>query len=141
LFHKGGVVRQDLNQAHALFREACEAGSVAGCSRLAAMRDSGDVIGQDLAEAKALYAQTCKQGVFADCYRLAELVRRDRSASSREIFKLFEQACEGDVAAGCYEVAIAWEGARDPLKALPYYQKACSGGHKAACTRVRRLQQ
>ena len=30
LFHKGGAVRKDLNSAAALFREACEADSVAG---------------------------------------------------------------------------------------------------------------
>jgi hypothetical protein len=141
LFHKGGAVRQDLNRAAALFREACEADSVPGCSRLAAMLDSGDVIGQDLDEAKALYARTCDSGIAPDCYRLARLLERGTATRTRQVFTLFSRACQGDVAAACHEVGLAWEAARDPMKALPFYQKACAGGHKPACTRVRRLEQ
>jgi TPR repeat protein len=89
----------------------------------------------------ALYTRTCDSGIAGDCYRLARLKERGLTRRTREVFTLFSRACQGDVAPACHEVGLAWETARDPMKALPYYQKACNGGHKPACTRVRRLQQ
>jgi hypothetical protein len=37
-------------------------------------------------------------------------------------------------------VAQAWDAGREPMKALPYYQKACGGGIAAACERAKKLQ-
>jgi len=45
------------------------------------------------------------------------------------------------VAAACYEVGAAWEAGREPLKAVPFYQKACTGGHAPSCDRVKKLGQ
>jgi TPR repeat protein len=99
------------------------------------------VITRNLTEAKALYAQTCKGGIRSDCYRLARILERGREATRRQLLELFDQACMGDVAEACCEVGQAWEAARNPMKALPLYEKACAGGHKPSCTRVRRLGQ
>jgi hypothetical protein len=112
-----------------------------GCSRQALMLESGEVVSQDLDGARALYARTCQAGFPGDCYRLARILERGDDSDARTEFKLYRKACEGDVFQGCYEVARAWEAARDPVKALPYYKKACDGGLKASCTKVRRLQQ
>jgi TPR repeat protein len=38
-------------------------------------------------------------------------------------------------------VAVAWEAGRDPLKALPFYEKACAGGIAPACERAKKLKQ
>ena len=116
-------------------------GSVTGCSRLAAMLELGDTITRNLREAKTLYSQTCEAGVAADCYRLAQILKRENAKPTRETFTLYSKACKGDVAQGCFEVGKAWEAARDPVKALPFYKKACAAEHNPACSRVRRLEQ
>jgi hypothetical protein len=36
---------------------------------------------------------------------------------------------------------MAWEAARNPMKALPFYQKACAAEFNPSCARVRRLEQ
>ncbi len=92
-------------------------------------------------EAKTLYSQTCEAGVAADCYRLAQILKRENAKATRETFTLYSKACKGDVAQGCFEVGKAWEAARDPVKALPFYKKACAAEHNPACSRVRRLEQ
>jgi TPR repeat protein len=56
------------------------------------------------------------------------------------VLELFDRACGGKVGAACYEVGVAWEAARNPAKALSFYQRGCSGGDANSCAKVRKLQ-
>jgi TPR repeat protein len=102
------------------------------------MLEKGETIPRDLARARALYERTCKAGVAADCYDLARLLPQTAAERTR-VFELKTKACDGNVAVACHEVGQAWELGREPLKALPYYQKACTAGHAPACERVKKL--
>jgi hypothetical protein len=133
------VVR-DLNRAAALFGEACNKSNLAGCSAHAGMLLFGETIGRDLARAQALYERTCAGGFAADCHALAKMLSTT-PADRKAVFELNSKACAGNVAAACHDVAAAWEGGRQPLKALPFYEKACAGGHAPSCDRAKKLQQ
>ena len=130
---------RDLNQAAKLFDEACQKGSLPGCSAHAAMLEAGDIIGRDLPRARALYEKTCAGGIAADCYTLGRLVQKDPNGR-KPAFDLFSKGCTGNIPAACHEVAQAWDTGREPMKALPFYQKACTGGVAAACERAKKLQ-
>ena len=90
-----GIVR-DLNQAARLFDEACQKGSLPGCSAHAAMLDAGDIIGRDLPRARVLYEKTCAGGIAADCYTLGRLVQKDPNGR-KAAFDLFSKGCTGNV--------------------------------------------
>jgi TPR repeat protein len=99
---------------------------------------SGETIGRDVARARALYQKTCAGGIAADCYALAKMLGAT-PADRKAAFELNSKACAGNVAAACHEVAAAWEGGREPLKALPFYEKACAAGYTQACERAKKL--
>jgi TPR repeat protein len=101
---------------------------------------SGETIGRDLARARSLYQKTCTGGIFADCHALAKTLS-PTPAERKTAFELNSKACTGNVAAACYEVAVAWEAGRELMKAVPFYEKACAGGHAPACARMKKLQQ
>ena len=103
------------------------------------MLDAGDVIGRNLPRARALYERTCTGGIAADCYTLGRIVVKDPNGR-KPAFDLFARGCNGNVPAACHEVAQAWDTGHEPMKALPFYQKACTGGVAAACDRAKKIQ-
>ena len=64
-----GAVARTEDRSDPLFREACDKGSVDGCSHLAGMLESGDVIGRKVDQAMSLYARTCEAGFVAEIFR------------------------------------------------------------------------
>ena len=140
LFETGRGVLRDLNRAAALYDEACRKGDLKGCSAHAAMLFSGETIGRDVPRARALYQRTCEGGISADCHALAKILAAT-PAERKAAFELNNKACSGNVAPACNDVAAAWEAGREPLKALPFYEKACAGGYTQACERAKKLRQ
>ncbi len=100
----------------------------------------GTSIPRDVARAQKLYARTCDAGNGADCHALGRILQRETVSPDRKAtFEVFSKGCAAGSAPSCYEVAAAWDAARDPKKALPFYDKACAGGQAAACERARKL--
>ena len=143
LFLSGRGVQRDVPRSAILFGEACDKGSVDGCSRLATMLESGDMIGRDLQKARELYKRGCDAGVVQDCYSLARQFQRPETRDVAQASKYNKQACDAGIGPACYEVGLLYESGttvpRDPVKALTFYQQACAAKHEAACERAKRL--
>jgi TPR repeat protein len=54
---------------------------------------------------------------------------------------MYQKACAGGAAAGCYELALLHEVgngvARDHSKAVAFLQQACTAGIKDACAKLK----
>jgi len=96
--------------------------------------------------AAALWANKACEGKEAEqCVELGLSCYRDfRASSAEEDFSraaaLFQIACDGGVAAGCYNVGVFYAGGtgvpKDKTKAAAFFQKACDGGSANGCYRI-----
>ena len=164
VFQNGNDVPKDAEQAASAYRLSCQRQNLGGCEGFARAQYLGDGLASDkvaaLAQFEALCAKDetrcrssiairqvtvfqhdCAAGNMQRCFDLAEklsepgLLLEDRGRAST----LFQQACDGDVAAACLaagraNLAIAQMQDRPHIEAaLNLIEKGCSLGSSAAC--------
>jgi TPR repeat protein len=159
MYQQGEDVRQDIARAMSLYERACDAGSSEGCSDLAKLYEDGVWVRKDPVRAVSLYGRACQFGgvnecirsyerdcgfgVVAGCEKLAEMyeagdgVPKDpvRAGQYRATsVALYENACIGGDSTGCAKLAEL-----DPVRATPYYEKACERGDAEVCEVLGRI--
>jgi TPR repeat protein len=137
-FGKG--VAKDAPKAVALYRKACDGGSMNGCVGLGnGYRNAFGGLPKDLNQALALYKKACDAGFGDGCTELGwrhwngEGVPADRAQATQ----LFSKACDLGGFSACAQ--LGWHHrfgnsvTVDQSKALLFFQKACEGGNAHGC--------
>lgn len=145
--------RQDLQQA-------CDGGSMLGCSTLGILYQTGRGVPQNVAQARTLFRRACNGGELLGCQNILllngegtigvqDLRKRapEKNRKGDELFgqnhyaeamPLYEQACEGESMAACGNVAYLYENGmgvtKDVGMANAYYLKQCDGGDIHGCS-------
>jgi hypothetical protein len=114
---------------------ACADGYPPACSNLGALyaRDASSTKAR--ARAVALFARACSGGDPVGCMNAAVVMRRLEQADvDHDVGALLDLACDGDVAAGCLELA-GWLAQHDAPQATANaaLEKACRLGAQDAC--------
>lgn len=120
------------------FGEACEAGHMHACSRLALQVQDGRGIAHDPPRAAALYTKVCEAGWGIGCFNLAGLHMSGNGVAedprrAGELMKraetLYVKQCDAGELQWCTNLGVMYEGpflgAPDPSKAIAVYKKAC----------------
>jgi hypothetical protein len=142
-YHDGEGVARDLSRAAELYDRACQAGSGMACSSLAKAHLAGEGVPKDPDRAARLFARSveilqkaCDEGSARACAQVGWLHERglgtpkDTSLAMRS----YEKSCQGDDAAGCYDLALLRGAARaDDPAVPPLLDRACGLGLPQAC--------
>lgn len=85
-------------------------------------------------EIKQLAAE-CEQNKYASCTALGHWYSRHQDAASQSrAAELYERACNGGDAEGCYSRGLAYEyNAKDEARAAEFYRRACDMGSPDGC--------
>lgn len=123
-----------------LARQACDNGSLPGCTMRAAMHDQG-VGGQiNPEQAAKLYDYACRKGYAPSCVGLGVLHMNGRGVERdpRRSAQLYDKACTHDDAEGCLLLGELFENGTGVSPDVPYavtlYDRACARGHLVGCT-------
>jgi TPR repeat protein len=90
-------------------------------------------------------ANECQKDQWASCSVLGAMHAAGEGVSLQggTALGLFQRACDGGDAPGCFGLATFHEGGRQLAKDLPraaeLYQKSCDGGHGPACAGLARM--
>ena len=131
--------KKDYATALARFQTACDAGNARGCQTLGTLYQNGEGVATDPKRAFDLFARACSGGDPNGCFDEGWTYVKDAVASSAQLAApLFRQACDGGVAEGCgmlgqFLVKGAIGSAPDQTRGLVLLDRACHGGHQAAC--------
>ena len=140
LFQSGRGVVRDLNRAAALFDEACEKGDLAGCSALAAMLLFGETIPRDVPARPRPLPEDLRRRHRRGLLRSREDALDDAGGPQGRV-RAQQQGLRRQRGRRLLRGGRRLGGGREPLKALPFYQKACAGRHAPSCERAKKLQQ
>jgi hypothetical protein len=129
-----GDARQE-QLAAAYWERACADGYPPACSKLGALHAGEASSPPARARAVELFARACSGGEPDGCMNAVVVMRRMEQAEvDQDIGALLDLACDGDVAAGCFELAgwLAQHGAAQGT-ANAALEKACRLGAQDAC--------
>ncbi|WP_176518691.1 serine/threonine-protein kinase [Rhodobacter maris] len=140
----GGTV--DATRATMLYERSCELGNGFGCGYLGKDFATGQGgRSRDLSRAAALFDLGCVARNMEACLDLGRLnlLAQDYAGANAALGqKALGKACdEGDMAAACADLALAYEtgrvpGGRNDRKAAMLFLKACGGNAATACARL-----
>jgi TPR repeat protein len=118
---KGGAV--DMARAREFFDKACKGGHAGACSK----KDNPPPA---VAKAPTVYADPTQK-----IYDAA--VAASRSRDHTRARSLFDEACKGGNAKGCFELGVMFGtgtgGPTDEAQARVFYEQACTGGDARGC--------
>ncbi len=131
----------DLAKAATYFGKACDQGLELGCRHLAELYTHGRGVKQDRARAIELYGKACTQGLALACMDLGDLYAKGLGGGPAEPAKAvpyYGRACiELAFPLACRDLARHYRDgvgvAKDPAKALGFYEKGCTDGDRLTC--------
>lgn len=129
LFHDGRAVPRDDEQAFTYVKKGCELGSPGACNHVGLFLERGWGVPQNAAEAKKKYSEACDAGNLHACVSRA---LNETEGAARTA--LFERACKGGIAVGCYHHGRAQRLHLSDTEARTLVMQACGEGHAPACS-------
>jgi hypothetical protein len=135
LHAQAGDAPKEQQIAATYWDRACSDGYPPACSNLGALyaRDASSTKAR--AQAVELFARACSGGDPVGCMNAVVVMRRmDQAEVDHDVGALLDLACDGDVAAGCFELAgwLTQHGAAQG-SANAALEKACRLGSQDAC--------
>jgi len=141
-YERGEGVSRDAARTAALYDKACAGGDFFSCGRLGWLLSEGQLVAKDEARSLVLSGKACDGGQLSACNTtgVVHLRRKEYGLAAAPI----TQACDGGEAVGCSNLALIYEQglgvARDLRHALALHKKACDGGLKSSCERLKTLE-
>lgn len=134
-------VHKNERGAMIVYQQACDRGSAEGCTNLADLERAGVSGSKDEKAAAKHYQFACGQQQQQACINLAHYELDGSSGIDKNLMHAVETlagACNKQhILAACLDLGTAYRDGRgvdkDPAKAKPYLEAACSGGIKDAC--------
>ena len=134
-YYEGVGRDKDMDRALEIFEKACDLDKSESCWNAALMLKLGQGVPKDEAQGRAYLVKGCEGGYAKPCY----FEGRYRVVEGREVeaVGLFGQACEGEYAPACLELArLYFRGQgleRDRNEAQVLAHKACELGELEGC--------
>jgi serine/threonine protein kinase len=122
----------------ALLDADCHAKKASACSELGDRYAGGKGTAVNVPRAAVAHERACDLGRLASCPKAGELLLRDGgAASARNARRVFEKACDRQVAAACAELSRLYaEGVGGPANdrlSKAFRARACGLGLKSSC--------
>lgn len=131
----GGEAPKEQQIAATYWQRACADGYPPACSNLGALYARDDSSTGARSQAVDLFARACSGGDPVGCMNAVVVMRKmEEGEADQDVGALLDLACDGDVAAGCLELAgwLTQHGAAQET-ANATLEKACRLGSQDAC--------
>lgn len=139
LHHKGLGVPVDLEQADALYRQACALKEAEGCFLAGGFAKEGTRGAPNEADAIRYLGEACDLGHGLGCLGLSVALEGRADDPSRDRLRAAtERGCELGVGSACFMAGLIQDEGkgvpRDPQAAVAFYEKGCAADAGMACT-------
>lgn len=140
-YERGEGVSRDAARTAAFYDKACEGGDLFSCGRLGWLLSEGQLVAKDETRSLVLSGKACDGGQLSACNTVGvvRLRRKEYAQATAPIVK----SCEGGESTGCGNLALIYEQGlgvtRNLPRAVALHKKACEGGLKSSCERLKAL--
>jgi hypothetical protein len=135
LYSSEGDVQKDEALAERYWRRACDDGYAAACSNLGVLQMQGRSRPIDRERAFSYFGRACAGGEPHSCLNAVHIMgEEERAQADPVVGALLTDACDGDVATGCFALSV-WLSRHGggPAATKDLVDKACRLGSREAC--------
>lgn len=132
-------LKQDIPQAVALYKRACDGGNMNGCGSLASLYAEGKGVEKDLVRAVELAQLSCNGGSAVGCTNLGYYYHNGVGVAKNPLraASLYLRACDDGNAVGCNNLGVLYRDGtgvkEDPAQAAELFSRACDRGFANSC--------
>lgn len=144
MYEDGNGIPRNPARAAQLFTRACDGGDTVGCNNLGLMYQHGalgissaDDVPHDPARAAQLFTRACDSGNTNGCENVREMSAH--TVVNTQLARMSLRACESGNMNGCAHLGFLYATGRagvpaNRVRALEFYQRACTGGPSTMCS-------